>query len=159
MSDSICSLSVSSEDLQQVDKDGDDVSVKNDSAYDVVIDFDFIALSTHDQLSVEKEVEAEEDDSDDAPDDVHGAAGERKEEDRGESQGEADHEQERAEDREIALCGEGIDGDADGHACSGEGSYHHNLGVETCGNEAHDVGLADGEDCQEDVVGGDVARD
>lgn len=66
--------SLISEELEQVDKDGDNVSVKNYGTNDVVIDLDFIALASHDKLGVKEEVEAEEDHSDDAPDNVHGTA-------------------------------------------------------------------------------------
>lgn len=88
---------------------------------------------------------------------MHGAAGEHKEEDGGEGQGEADYKEDRAKDSEVVLGCEGVDSDADGHAGSAKGCDCHDLGVKTCGDEGYNVGLAESEDAQEDVIGGDMA--
>ena len=149
--------SIISEELEQVDKDGDNVSVKNYGTNYVVIDLDFIALASHDKLGVKEEVEAEEDHSDDAPDNVHGAAPPEEEEQGCEGKSEANHKEERPKDGEVTLGCVGVTSDADCHTSSCKGCNHDNLWVEAGSNEGHYVGLTKGKDAQDDVVEGDWA--
>ena len=52
--------SLIAEDLEELEKDVDDVEVEDHGGHDVVVDIDLVALASHDQLGVEQEVEAEQ---------------------------------------------------------------------------------------------------
>lgn len=65
-------VSLSTEDAKKVDENCDDVSVEDDCSEDVIINLNFVSLSSHNELSVEDEVEAENNDSNTANDHVGG---------------------------------------------------------------------------------------
>ena len=63
-------VSLSSEDSEEVKEYGDNVSVEDDGTENVIIDLDFISLSSHNKLGVKEEIEAEYYDSNTANDHV-----------------------------------------------------------------------------------------
>ena len=55
----LLSISLSSEDSEEVKEYGDNVSVEDDSTENVIIDLDFISLSSHNKLGVKEEIKTE----------------------------------------------------------------------------------------------------
>ena len=64
------SLSVSSlrEKSDEIEENHNDVCIENNSPQDVVINFNLIALSSHDQLSINNEIDTENNNTDSAVD-------------------------------------------------------------------------------------------
>ena len=120
-------------------EDVDDIEVQNHGSHNVVIDIYLITLASHDQLSIEKEVEAEEDDTEKGKDEVHCSSCEDEEEGKNEHKGETNNEENRSADGEVTLGGKCVDSNANNHTSSANRSSCNNLRLILSGDETDHI--------------------
>ena len=151
--------SSASKDGKQVDEEIDDVDVEDDGSNDVVVNAQFVTSTSNDQLGVNQDVESHEADTEALHEwDVVVGVGVHNQGDSGQNHLNAEHKQESPAHEWSAHLGEVSRGEAcidrQGHCDDGcEHQWDGNsLEIIEWADKHEDVGPAEGESCQNDVV-------
>lgn len=159
-SSSFCSSvsSGSTDDLQQLDEDDDNIKIEAQGANNIVIKVKLISLSTHDQLSIVDKVDAVQAntqnrvDNDGSVQGLDAAESDPAEQESKGKESPAQNEQDASIKGEIGLCGAGIDGKDEGEG-DGQSSSEDNIsgGVER-GEPGNKIAFTEGENTKKDII-------